>query len=76
MDILLAPASLLSPFPSLLGTSLFPPLGELHKISCRAFKRHLVIDYFLHQELIPALSPSTLLVPPPYGCYFLLDPIN
>lgn len=56
---------LLSPLP-LPGTSLFPMFGELHKTSCRAFKRHLVIDYFLHQELIPSLShPPVSFLPSP-----------
>lgn len=54
-----ANGSLLSPS-ALPGTSLFPLFGELHKTSCRAFKRHLVIYYFLHQELIPFLSHPAL----------------
>lgn len=66
------PLSSPSPLP---GTLLFPLFGELRKASC-AFKRHLVIDYGVHQELIPSPSPPRLSLPPPHGCYFLLDPIN
>lgn len=69
----LGDSPLLSPSP-LPGTLLSPLFGELHKASC-AFKYHLVIDYCLHQELIPSLSYPPL-SPPPHGCYFLLDPIN
>lgn len=63
---------LLLSVPPLPGTSLFPMFGELHKTSCRAFKRHLVIDYFLHQELIPSLSHLPVSLRPSPGLLFSL----